>query len=97
MQASQDREGGAGKIVLNEGVAHPPRAIAFRLECFEKETTLVAEKLRLDNNNSGNRGLNDMHSTVVTLVAGRDLGGRLPHLCQPHNLICKPQKYTGTR
>ena len=81
---------------MDERPADSACAIAFRLEGLEKESTLIPDELRFDNNDSGNLGLNDVHEAVVTLMAGPDLAGRLAHLCPPHNLIWKPGKFAGT-
>ena len=81
---------------MNERPVDSARAIAFHLEGLEKESTLIPDQLGFDNNKSGNLGLNDVHEAVVTLMAGRDVAGRLAHLCPPHNLIWKPGKFAGT-
>ena len=81
---------------MDEWPTDSARAIAFHLEGLEKESTLIPDELRFDNNKSGNLGLNDVHETVVTLVAGRDLVRRLAYLCLAHNLICKSVKFAGT-
>jgi|SRR5579862_8199140 len=52
------------QIVLNERSSRPQHTISFGLKMFEKESPLISEYLRLDRNDLGQIGIDDLHRLV---------------------------------